>query len=188
MNNKSVLQDWVIGLTFMQQSVLIAAIRGPDGIGKDHQVKRLCRWLRRCILMSAFDGKVVTNPFYPGGGSFTGPSLRSDVAYPSDWDWREEMTNQITEYLRHVDELPHHFQLHFMHAAEIIGYKHPSALIGGWWKDTYLRLANDMHLNPETEEKMDYRLGDLEKQWRACEEVTAKPPPLIRGDEDCANP
>ena len=173
---KSVLQDWVTELTFMQQSVLIAAVRGPDGIGKDHQVKRLCRWLRRCILLSAFDGKPIIDPYYRNGGSFTGPSLRTDIDYPPNWDWREAMDQEMTEYLRHVDELPHHFQLHFMHAAEIIGYKHPDAFIAGWWKKTYMRLCNDMHLNPETEEKMDYRLGDREKQWRACEEVIAKTP------------
>ncbi len=31
-----------------------------------------------------------------------------------------------------------------------------------------------MHLNPETVEQMDKRLGDNEKDWRAAEEVTAK--------------
>jgi len=36
MKGRSVLQDWVHELTFMQQSVLIAAVRGPDGIRKDH--------------------------------------------------------------------------------------------------------------------------------------------------------
>lgn len=172
--NRTVLQDWVCCLTFMQQSVLIAAIRGPDGISKDHFVKRLCRWLRRCVLLSAFDGVAITNPFYPGGGSFTGPSVRADIAFPSDWDWCEEMNNQVTEYLRYVDELPHHFQLHFMHAVEIIGYKHPDSKIRGWWYRTYCRLVNDMHLDIESERAMDHRLGDVESQWRAREEVTAK--------------
>jgi hypothetical protein len=30
-----------------------------------------------------------------------------------------------------------------------------------------------MHLYPESEEQMDRRLGDVESQWRAREEVTA---------------
>lgn len=84
------------------------------------------------------------------------------------------MDVQITDYLRHVDELPHHFQLHFMHAAEILGYKHPDSRIRKWWNTTYLRLVNDMHLQPESEERMDKRLGDFEEHWRAAEEVTAK--------------
>lgn len=29
-NKRSVLQDWVIELSFMQQSVLISSVRGPD--------------------------------------------------------------------------------------------------------------------------------------------------------------
>jgi hypothetical protein len=37
-------------------------------------------------------------------------------------------------------------------------------------------IINDMHLRIETEEMMDYRLGDKESQWRACEEVTAAKP------------
>mgnify|MGYP004211630203 FL=1 len=54
-----------------------------------------------------------------------------------------------------------------MHAAEIIGYKHPDPLIRDWWNYVYRELANDMHLNVETEEELDFRLGDSEAQWRA---------------------
>lgn len=167
------LQDWVMGLTIMQQSVLISSIRGPDGIHKDHLVKRLCRWLRRCVLISAFDRRVLTEPFDRGernGGSFTGASCLPE----GDFNWEVSMDLQIDDYLRHVDELPHHFQLHFMHAAEILGYKHPTERTRIWWNRTYLRLVNDMHLQPESEEVMDRRLGDNEHQWRSAEEVTAK--------------
>jgi hypothetical protein len=76
--------------------------------------------------------------------------------------------------LQRVDELPHHFQLHFMHAAEILGYKHPDVNIRLWWKEVYLRLVNDMHLFPEREHEMDERLGDTYDGWRAREEVVAK--------------
>lgn len=67
----SVFQPWVEKLTFMQQSVLITAVRGPDGIPKDHIVKVLLRWYRRCILYSAFGHKIITDPYTKGGGSFT---------------------------------------------------------------------------------------------------------------------
>lgn len=63
----TVLQNWVTDLTFMQQTVLISAVRGPDGLRKDHPVKILLRWYRRCILISAFDKKALTDPFYHGG-------------------------------------------------------------------------------------------------------------------------
>lgn len=82
----------------------------------------------------------------------------------------------VAQYLSSVDELPHHFQLHFMHAAEILGYKHPDLVISNWWLKTYLRLVHDAHLNPEREDQMDKRLGDSEKNWRAREEVIAAGP------------
>lgn len=179
----SVLQKWVENLPFMQQSVLIAAVRGPDGIRKDHPVKVLCRWYRRCILKSAFDKCSLCDPLYPGGGSFTGPSLTRaelaitrDLKYANMPDWYEPMLAKAKDYLRYVDELPHHFQLHFMHAAEILGYKHHNLEIAAWWNEFYLMIVNDAHLHPESEERMDWRLGDKEINWRAAEVVTAKPP------------
>lgn len=177
-NYRCVLQDWVQELTYMQQSVLIAAVRGPDTIRKDHPVKVLCRWLRRCILISAFDGKPLLDPYAPGGGSFTGP-CKTEVVRGLD--------SAVELYLRSVDEIPHHFSLHLMHAAEIIGYKMPLTLklddappfpprttIRAWWHEFYLKIVNDAHLQPESEERMDKRLGDNERNWRAAEEVTAK--------------
>ena len=161
---RSVLQDWVHKLTFMQQSVLIASVRGPDGIRKDHPVKVLCRWLRRSFLISAFEGRAILDPNASGGGSFTGP-CHTDVVH--------DITHAFDLYLRSVDEIPHHFQLHFMHAAEILGYKHPVKWIRTWWNVSYRAIVNDAHLFPETEKQMDKRLGDNEESWRAREEVTA---------------
>jgi len=167
------MQDWTTRLTFMQQSVLITAIRGPDGIHKNHVSKKLIRWLRRCILVSAFDKGVLNEPwdkYERRGGSFTGPS----VEYSSNRPWHSLMNEVVDEYMLTLDEVPHHFQLHFLHAAEIIGYCHPNhAMIGSWWLTTYKRLCNDMHVNPESEPSMQYRLGDNENKWRDTEEVRA---------------
>lgn len=167
---RSVLQDWVHGLTFMQQSVLITATRGPDGIRKDHPVKVLLRYLRRSYLICAFDGKVRWSPYEPGGGSFTGP-----LNLKGTGEGEGHIDKYVEIYLRHVDELPHHFQLHLMHAAEILGYKHPDGDVRGFWRALYLAIVNDAHLQPEPEEVMDRRLGDYEKHWRDAEGgVTAK--------------
>lgn len=158
----------------MQQSVLIASVRGPDGIRKDHVAKLLLRWLRRCVMISAFEKRVLTSPLEPCGGSFTGPSLPLPAS--GYYDWNNAMDKLVKDYLSTVDELPHHFQLHFMHAAEILGYKHNITLIREWWLRTYLSLVNDMHLTPETKVDMMKRLGDVEADWRAREEVIAKGP------------
>ncbi len=184
-NKRTVLQDWVCGLSFMQQSVLMAAVRGPDGIKKDHVAKLLLRWYRRCILLSAFDNCAVMNPVYPGGGSFTGPSACAVTANQLDQLnacdvhdelWAIQMYDIVRDYLSCVDELPHHFQLHLMHASEILGYLHPDDNIRMFWNTVYLMIVNDAHLVPESFERMMKRLGDSEQDWRAAEVVTARGP------------
>jgi hypothetical protein len=162
-SRRSALQDWVMDLTIMQQSVLLAAVRGPDGVSKNHPVKVLLRWYRRSFLISAFDRKALLDPYASGGGSFTGPLHR-----------KEDIHQYSRNYLNHIDELPHHFQLHFMHAAEILGYKHPDPEVRKFWHTFYRAVVRDAHLYPESEEMMDKRLGDNEGNWRAAEEVTAR--------------
>jgi hypothetical protein len=184
----SVLQPWVEGTTFMQQSVLMAAIRAPDGLRKDHPIKVLMRWYRRCTLKSAFEGGILTDPFQGGGGSFTGPFTAehadeycAPIGQPFYWrgntvprDLQQAFDHMRKVYLRYVDEAPHHFQLHLMHAAQIVGYKHPDSATAKWWLDFYHMIVNDAHLFPESEELMDMRLSDTEAGWRAREEVAAR--------------
>lgn len=169
---RPVLQEWVMQIPMMQQTVLLTAIRGPDGLPKYGAVKMLMRWYRRCVLLSAMDGAVLPNPYEENGGSFTGPSVerRSVRDYPcmpgtEEMDWRPLMTKHVDEYLRTVDAIPHHFHLHLMHAVEIVGYKHPDPTIRSWWNGVYLRFVNDMHLHPETEAELDKRLGDTREGW-----------------------
>jgi hypothetical protein len=176
-----VQQRWVLNIPFMQQSVLFAAVRAPDGLRKDHPVKVLLRWYRRCILLSAFDKRVLGTPFEEGGGSFTGPfgdhhardifGLNENLNGWPLGHWFD-LTRQV--YLRHVDEIPHHFQLHFMHAAQIVGVHHPDDDTRHWWRTFYLMIVNDAHLHPETDAEMNLRLSDNDAEWKAREEVTAK--------------
>lgn len=156
-------QDWLNYIPLMQQSVLFSAVRGPDGMPKyGGGAKMLARWFRRCILLSAFDRQVLDDPIDPRGGSFTGPSLIGE----SDLDpWQDRMQAVVNDYIRQSDQLPHHYQAHFMHAAEILGYKHPDDSIRLFWNALYLRLVADLHLNPETETELDLRLGDNRAGW-----------------------
>lgn len=160
-----VTQEWTHAISMMQQTVLLTAIRGPDGSPKyGGGAKMLLRWYRRCVLLSAMDGRVLRDPIEPNGGSFTGPSLQGDIEVDS---WTDRMQVHVNDYLRQLDSLPHHYQMHFMHAAEILGYKHPDSIIRHWWHQLYLRLVNDLHLHPETEAEMDSRLGDTREGWLA---------------------
>jgi len=155
-----VTQRWTHSLPMMQQTVLLTAVRGPDGLPKYGCVKMLLRWFRRCTLLSAMDGRALTTPYDDNGGSFTGPSLQNRIE-----DWEPAMNTLVDEYLKTLDAIPHHFQLHFMHAAEIVGYKHPLPRVRAWWNLVYLRLVNDMHLHPESETEMNERLGDDRSGW-----------------------
>lgn len=158
---RSVIQDWTHEIPMMQQTVLLTAIRGPDGLPKYGPCKYLLRWFRRCVLLSAMDGKALENPCDCNGGSFTGPSISACA------EWEFKMNDVVSDYLRELDAIPHHFQLHLMHAIEILGYKHPVERVRKWWFSVYCRLVNDMHLTPETENDLDGRLGDDRAGWLA---------------------
>lgn len=155
--SKSVIQDWVGDLSMMQQTVLLTCIRGADGLPKRHISKFLLRWYRRCVLFSAMEQRVITDPHDAGGGNFTGP-------IPS------EMTieNVFDAYLDSHDEVPHHFHMHLVHAVEILGYKHPDTSIRVQWFAFYQRCARDLHMRTESEAEMDFRLGDNKAQWQAA--------------------
>lgn len=169
--NKCVLQDWVLELPFMQQSVLISGIRGPDGVAKTHSSKMLCRWFRRCVVISAFDKRALDNPYDKGGGSYTGPSIElpcftNPNGKAQIMDWESPMDIRVKEFMDSQDSLPLHYYLHMVHCFEIIGYKHSNERIRKWWNKTYKRVCHDMHLHAETEQELDARLNDDETAWR----------------------
>ena len=155
---KSVLQDWVQELTFMQQSVLLSAVRGPDNVEKESLAKPILRWYRRCILLSAFDKEALTDPHHPGGGNFTGPLTKS-------------VKEHMDDFYSNIDALPFHFVTHIIHASEILGYKHPNDEIRKDWHYFYLKGCKKLHMLPEPEEQMDYRLSDNKCKWEKSEEV-----------------
>lgn len=176
------MQAWVNDLNFMMQSVLLTAVRAADGLPKNHVSKLLLRWYRRCVLYSAFESReagrpiVLSRPWTLGGGSFTGPSYEGLHPIDEEATWRSFDRYVVDKYLASVDEIPHHFHLHLMHAAQIVGYYHSDPVLRAWWNRFYLRCVNDMHLFPESKDAMDKRLGDSEVDWRAAEEVTAAGP------------
>lgn len=159
----SVVQSWVTSLSLMQQTVLLTSIRGPDTVRKFHAAKILYRWLRRCLLLSAFDRKPLLDPDEPGGGSFIGPCKDAKIT---------NLGHAVDEYFRVVDELPLHAHLHLVHASEILGYKHPVASIRYFWHSLYLKFAKDFHMTPETEDQMNRRLGDRIEDWEAHETIS----------------
>lgn len=165
-----VTQPWTHEITLMQQAVLLECLRGPDGIEKYHPVKYLLRWYRRCVLLIAFplaDGRrILTNPTTQGGGSFTGPCMDVEVE-----DWEAAIGIWTDRYMERIDEMPLHFHTHFMHCAQVLGFRHPDKRIRYWWLFLYARFVSDMHLNAETEQQFASRLGDNEERWKATSDA-----------------
>jgi len=145
----SVQPSWCADLPLQQQSVLFLATRGPDGVAKDHPCKDVQRAYRACVLLAGRYGRELRP--VEGGDSFMSLTLFGD-----DRTWREV----VLKFLYKIDELPHHYLSHLMHGAEILGYKHPDAVVRSRWNHLYLRMVCDLHLAPETEAEMDRRLGD----------------------------
>lgn len=165
---KSVLQDWVLDLPLMQQSVLLTVVRGPDNSPKYSASKLIVRWARRAFLKSSFLGRPLYTPYEKDGGSFYGPSCAEPdgpMRETRDATWEMLMAPVVNKYIQSLDEVPHYFQMHMMHAAEIIGYKHPDERIKFWWHSFYIRLAHDLHLLPETSKMMNSRLSDNRESW-----------------------
>lgn len=162
-----VTQDWVHRIPFMQQTVLLGIVRGPDGIEKYHPVKPVLRWYRRCLLLSALDAEVITNPVDPRGGSFTGPSVVTDQSENAAEEWELYMVDPLNKFFQTMDSMPIHFWLHMMHAVEIMGYQHPVQRIRFWWRELYMRMVAAMHLYPESKIALNARLGDDRSGWLA---------------------
>lgn len=136
-----VVKKWVAELTWKQQGVLLCACRGVDGFPKDHVSKPLTRMYRQTILNCA-DLQLAS-----GGDVFMGVG-ELDPKVADDF-----MNFQLDSY-------PMHWLLHFTHAIEIIGYKHPDLDTRTFWMHLYVRIVKALHMNPETKDQLDFRLQD----------------------------
>jgi hypothetical protein len=151
----SVLNPWVQELTFMQQTVLLCAVRNHDGFNKHNPAKDVTRYLRRVVLCSAFDGRMLADPHEGGGGNFTGP-LKHKSVYDA-----------VTAFLDGRDEMTLHYWLHAVHAFEIVGYMCPDKEIARHFFDAYHRCVSAMHMEPESKYAMEQRLSDNPEKWLA---------------------
>ena len=137
--SNSILQDWVVALPIRHQGVLIAAVRGCDGLPKENNAKPLVRAVRGMFLRPA-DARELDFPSAFMSLTITGDERNS---FFSDWDM-----------------YPMHFIQHLMHACQVIGYKHPSGSRRALFFTIYQRFVHKLHLNPESEIEMDRRLTE----------------------------
>lgn len=151
MENKSILQDWVCGLPFMQQALLCVALRGPDGVSKFCGAKDILRFMRGVVFRPA-------DPTYSGN---TDSFMWMDFKQIPDGYELTTFHRAVNYFFSDVDEYPHHFLMHLFHAAEVIQYQHPDPYIAECWQTFYLRACKSLHMNPETILQMEERIGHL---------------------------
>lgn len=139
---ESALHDWVHSLTFQQQALLMTGMRGPDGCNKHNSAKIMIRFLRGAICKPAgnWDGQNNNDFMWGDYGAF-------DACMKGFFD--------------DPDSYPHHFIMHLVHCAEVIGYKHPDEEIGGYWNMFYQTACRSFHMWAESEDEMDDRLNDF---------------------------
>lgn len=154
----SVTPDWVSELPFQQQTVLHAAIRGPDGFPKHHKSKDVLRAYRACVMKCAWRGRMLHYGEDSGNDFMTMHKLSDLVT------WKRVLQN----FSEVEDELPLHYFTHLKHGAQILAYKHPSVVIRERWLGFYCRCCNYLHSPIEAEETMDARLNDWGREnWDA---------------------
>lgn len=151
----SVQPAWMTELSLQQQSVLFLAARGPDGIAKAHPCKDVQRAYRGTVLLAGRYGRPLT--WGEQGDSFMCLQQFADLDA-----WR----SVLDRFFDAQDALPHHYLMHLMHGAQILGYKHPDERFRDRWASYYFRAVDDLHLFAENERDMDHRLGDWgQNEW-----------------------
>lgn len=140
---ESVLHDWVCTLTFQMQALLLTAMRGPDENNKFNAAKEIVRYLRGVVIKPAAD--------------WTG---RNDNDFMNG-EYVLYFENSVDNFWKDHDEYPHHFIMHLVHCAQVVGYKHPEIRIRRYWLAFYQQACDAFHMRPETENAMDARLNDF---------------------------
>lgn len=126
-------------LGLRHQGVLLTAIRGCDTAPKHDPSKLLARSFRAAVL----------NPFC---GDARKAATFIEAVEP------DAILKRFNDFARNCDHYPHHFVMHLVHAAEIVGYKHPDPSTRAYWHAFYLYLCVGLHVSPETEAELDRRL------------------------------
>jgi len=141
----SVLQPWVTELPLAMQGTLLLALRGPDNAPKEGLAKDLTRAYRAAILVNAHEKGTPGDDFM---GDYSGLPPNGEAT--------------IMAFRRDHDQYPHHWLLHLIHGAEIIGFFHvDGGRVTQFWLLFYIRMCGAMHMNPETITQCEKRLRSL---------------------------
>jgi hypothetical protein len=137
-------------LGLRHQGVLLTAVRGPDTSPKEDAVKALVRCYRAAVLNAHCGDPRKAKTFIE--------AVDTDTLY-----------DRMGTVARDGDALPHHYVMHLVHAAEVVGYKHPTPTIAQAWLWFYGSMVHGLHLSPESEAAMDRRLTADEESFFASQ-------------------
>lgn len=152
----NVLQEWVSQCPLREQGTLLLALRGPDGTRKESGVKNVVRALRGCIMVCGATGQ----PLMPGENLPDDSFMQMyRIGHVDHTPWQEASI----AFFRDWDEFNVHFLFHLMHAALILGVRHPQERVRIRWMAFYDRCCYKCHVTPETGEHMIDRLKDGHK-------------------------
>lgn len=132
----SVMQDWLMQLTWKMQTVVITGIRGCDGLSKEDVSKQIGRAIRTVALKNA---------------DATTTYMRHDFT---------KALEAAKAFVNDLDRYPVHFVMHVAHACEIVGYEHPDKETCTAFNAIYQQIVWALHLRPEPLESMRHRLAD----------------------------
>lgn len=163
----SLFPAWLSRLTLQQQAVLMAAVRGQDGDRKTTGFKNIAVALRSSFMKAAHLGRV------PAMGEHLA-SFMSLRLFADQTEWHKAVHEALNE---EADSAILHYYTHLMHAAQILAYKHPDEEFRIRWMDCYCQMVEKLHLNIETEEQMDKRLGDWDRDEWDDEDMLHAPAP-----------
>lgn len=136
---ESVVHEWVSDLPFMQQALLMTAMRGPDGCRKYNAAKNIVKYMRGAVLKPA--------------GEITG---NEDSFMWINYALFEEYT---TEFFFDNDAYPMHFLMHLFHSAQVVGYNHPDDAIRAAWFRFYVLACKSLHMGIENKKDMNKRMA-----------------------------
>lgn len=152
----SVLQDWVVACPLREQGVLVLALRGPDGVRKEHGAKNVVRALRGCVMVTGATGQALVLGFDLPDDSFM---QMYRIGHVQEAPWQEA----VIEFFRSWDEMNVHFLFHLLHACAVLGIRHPEDRIRMRWWDFYTRGMRKAHVNGESPSQLIERLKDGHK-------------------------
>jgi hypothetical protein len=138
----SIVREWVEKLPARMQGTLFTCVRGADDVERDDVIKELARKFRGVILYC----------HDPNPKTFS---------YPIDYENVTQLISILAEMkviAKSHDHYPHHYLMHLIHCAEIVGYYHPHPVCKQVWNEFYDRMCHKMHMTPETEYDCRMRL------------------------------